>query len=240
MLALAAVLGADGCSTIRSRQYEYEEELNLSLDGSAVLYVNSSVAALVALRGLDLNVDPRARLDRDVIRDLYTSPVARVSRVTGSRRHGRRFVHLRIEVQDVARLTESPPFSWSSYELVRDDEEVVFRQHVGASVGRDVGSVGWTGRELVAFRLHLPSKVRYHNAPSRRIERGNIASWEQPLVERLKGRPLSLEVRLDPRTILYRTLWLFGLMLVLVVLSFVLVIWLVTRKGRHSSSPAGA
>jgi preprotein translocase subunit Sec61beta len=220
------------------RQYEYDEELNLSLDGSAVVYVNSSVAALVALRGLELDLDPRARLDRDTIRDAYTSPITHVSRVSASRRRGRRFVHLRIEVSDVRRLAESPPFSWSTYEFVKRDDEVVYRQRVAASVGRDVGAVGWTGRELVAFRLQLPSKIRYHNAPSKQIERGNIALWEQPLAARLEGRPVTLEVRLDPRSILYRTIWLFGLMIGLVILSFVVVIWLVMRKGRHVSDAA--
>src|SRR5512134_907636 len=52
-------------------QYEYEEELYLSLDGSATLNVNASVASLVALRGADLPVDPKARLDRAQVRALF-------------------------------------------------------------------------------------------------------------------------------------------------------------------------
>ena len=35
--------------------------------------------------------------------------------------------------------------------------------------------------------IHIPSRVTYHNAPSHRVERGNILSWEQPLKARLAG-----------------------------------------------------
>src|SRR5207244_284625 len=79
----------------------------------------------------------------------------------------------------------------------------------GAGAAREVGSVGWDGRELVAFRLHLPSKIRYHNTKG--IEsRGNILAWEQPLADRLHGAPLTLDARMDTQSILYRTLWLFA------------------------------
>jgi hypothetical protein len=46
------VLVVSACSgTALFRQYEYEEEIYLSLDGTATVYVNSSIAALNALRG---------------------------------------------------------------------------------------------------------------------------------------------------------------------------------------------
>ena len=64
-----------------SRKYEYEEEVFLDLDGSATMYVNASVPALVALRGAKLPIDPGARLDRAVVRDLYASPATRVANV---------------------------------------------------------------------------------------------------------------------------------------------------------------
>src|SRR5579872_2282608 len=48
---LSAVLSAACGAANPFRQYEYEEDLYLSLDGSATLYVNSSIAALNALRG---------------------------------------------------------------------------------------------------------------------------------------------------------------------------------------------
>jgi len=52
-LSVLCVLIVSACSVTPSlfRQYEYEEEVYLSLVGSATVYVNSSLAALNALRG---------------------------------------------------------------------------------------------------------------------------------------------------------------------------------------------
>ena len=147
--------------------YEYEEDLYLSLDGSAELIVNASIPSLVNLRGLDLPLDQAAQLDRDAIRSAYTSPVAEVTRVSRPwRRQGRRFVQIRLRVNDIRRLTEAAPFSWSAYELAEKDGLVVYRQTVGKSAMRPASltKVGWTGGELVAFKLHLPSKIVWHNA----------------------------------------------------------------------------
>ena len=63
---------------------------------------------------------------------------------------------------------------------------------------------------MVVFKMHMPSEIPYHNAPSRQTERGNILRWEQPLAARLKGEPLDVEVRMEPESILYTTLLLFG------------------------------
>jgi len=237
VLALAAALNA-GCANVLPRQYEYEEEMYLSLDGSATLYVNGSVPALVALRGLPLDVGSRARIDRATIRNAYTSSLTTVTRFGTSRRNGRRFVHLRIAVSDLRRLNEVAPFAWSHYALRQQGDEFVFTQVVGPAAGRPVGDVGWKGDELTAFRMHLPSKIRYHNAPSKQVERGNILAWEQPFAARLAGTPVNMEVRLDRQSILYRTLWLFGSMIVLVGLMFVVLIWWIVRKGRAREEAA--
>ena len=66
-----AVLASIACGNVIARKYEYEEEIFLALDGSATVYVNASVPALVALRGVALPLDPAARLDRIAVRDLY-------------------------------------------------------------------------------------------------------------------------------------------------------------------------
>jgi hypothetical protein len=233
VLALAVLAGcAAACRDLLPRQYEYDEEVYLSLDGSATMYVNASIPALVALRGIEHDLNPRARLDRAAIRRAYESAVTDVTRLSSSRRGGRRFVHLRLAVSDVRRLTGVPPFAWSTYEFGRRGDEFVYKQRVGAAAGRDAGDVGWTGAELVAFRMHLPSKIRYHDAPSKQVERGNIVVWEQTLADRLAGVPLGIEVRVETQSILYRTLWLFGLMLVLVLVLFGVVITWVLRKGR--------
>jgi hypothetical protein len=233
--ALVLAVFATASCGILSKQYEYDEEIYLALDGSATVYVNGSVPALVALRGLPLDVKPRALLDRNQIRALYTSPVTQVTRVSTSRRNGRRFVHVRMTVSDIRGLNTAAPFGWSSYAFVQRGNEYVYTQHVGASTQTAVGDVGWKGDELVAFRMHLPAKIRYHNAPSKLVERGNILSWEQPLKDRLAGTPLVMEVRLDTQSILYRTLWLFGAMIGLVAVLFIAIIWWVVRTGRRAA-----
>jgi hypothetical protein len=109
---------------------------------------------------------------------------------------------------------------------------------VGGAAGKDVGNAGWTGREMVAFRLHLPSKIRYHNT-SGGVGRGNILVWEQPLADRLRGVPLSLDARMDRQSILYRTLWLFGVTFLAVAAAFGVVMWWLMRKGGEKSVEAG-
>ena len=249
------------------RQYEYEEEMYLSLDGSATMYVNTSIAALNALRGTSFDVDPAARFDREVYRRYFSSTDAHVTRVSSSRRSGRRFVHVRIDVDDVRRLGEAEPFAWSTYRFERDGDHFRYEQTIDGiarpqsshseeksradetpprsdekrSVSAPPAAVGWTGNELVAFRLHLPSKIDFHNT-GREVGRGNILVWEQPLTDRLRGTPLALEARMQTQSILYRTLWLFGFTFVAVAIAFVAVIWWVVRRGRpqgHRAETAG-
>ena len=144
-LLLIASLASIACGSVIARKYEYEEEIFLALDGSATVYVNASVPALVALRGVALPLDPRARLDRTVVRDLYESAVSHVASVTTSRREGRRYVHLRLTVPDVRRLGEAPPFAWSKYQYHEQEGQYEFTQTMGAAANQSVGSVGWDG-----------------------------------------------------------------------------------------------
>ena len=229
-LVLIAVLASIACGSIIARKYEYEEEVFLSLDGSATVYVNASVPALVALRGVSLSLDPNARLDRTVVRDIYDTPVSRVASVTTSRREGRRYVHLRIDVGDIRRLGEASPFAWSSYQYQEKEGQFEFAQTMRAAAGQSAGNAGWDGSELVAVRLHLPSAVTWHNSPSRRTERGNIVVWEQLLAERQKSAPLEIVARMETQSILFRTLALFGAMGVLVVITFIAAIWFVRSR----------
>jgi hypothetical protein len=232
---LLAVVAASACGNVISRKYEYEEEVFLGLDGSATVYVNASVPALVALRGVALPVDPRARLDRQVVRDLYESPASHVASVTTSRREGRRYVHLRLTVPDVRRLAEAPLFKWSAYAYREQDGQFEYSQVLGPAAAQAVGNVGWDGSELIAVRLHLPSRITFHNSPSRKVERGNIVVWEQPLTERLKGGPVEIVARMETQSILFRTLALFAAMGVLVVLTFIAAIWYVKSRKPASS-----
>jgi hypothetical protein len=212
------------------RQHEYEEEVYVSLDGTATVYVNASLAALNALRGTTFATAPNAPLDREAVRAFFSTPVTRVDGgINASRRSNRRFIHVKLDVDDIHRLGEAAPFAWSKYTFMRAGDLYVYRQAIGPAAGRDVPGAGWNGTETVAFRLHLPSKIRYHS--SGREIRGNILTWEQPLADRLRGTPLALEARMDPQSILYRTLWLFGWSFVAVAVTFVLIIWWVRGLG---------
>jgi hypothetical protein len=226
--------GASGSGGGLFRQYEYEEEVYLSLDGTATVYVHASLPALNALRGTSFATAPNAPIDREAVRAFFTTPVTRVSgQVNASRRTNRRFVHVELQVDDIRRLGEAAPFAWSNYDLKRDGNLVVYRQTVGPPVAVSRGgfdNTGWTGKEVVAFRLHLPSKIQYHNT-GRDVGRGNILVWEQPLSERLRGTPLVLDARMDPESILYRTLWLFGWTFVAVAITFGFVIWWMVRRA---------
>ena len=242
-LLLAVGSALPGCGgRLFGRQYEYEEDLTLALDGSATLVVNASIPALVALRGLELSADRGARVDRAKVRELYTSPYAEVLRVSEWLREGRRFVGVRLRVPDIRQLPRARPFAWSTYILVPVGGQHVFTERVGPSAFRagTLTNVGWNGTEIVAFRLHLPSRINFHNArqletnDTRTVERGNILTWEQRLTDRLDGVPIEIQVRMDSQSILYRTLWLFAGAFTAAVLVLVLLIWMAMRRGARA------
>jgi hypothetical protein len=231
-LLAAAVVSSAQCRSGFFRQYEYEEEIYLKLDGSATVIVNTSIPALVALRGVVLDTDPQAAVDRDRIRAFYTSPTTRVTRVSRPwRRDGRRFVQVRIQTDDVRTLGRAAPFAWSTYEFRERAGRFTFVQTVG-NVAQSTASPGsWSGNEIVGVRMHVPSRIEYHNAPSRNVERGNILTWEQSLAERLMGKPLKAEVRMETESILARTLTIFALAAAAALGLLAGVVFWVKRKG---------
>jgi hypothetical protein len=98
-----------------------------------------------------------------------------------------------------------------------------------------VSDVGWDGSEIVAFRMHIPSEILFHNASG--VQRGNILEWDQPLSARLTGEPLDQQVNMEPRSILYSTLLLFGGTVLAAAAAFAIAIWLIARKGRAADAP---
>jgi hypothetical protein len=231
---------ASGCSSLPrlGTQYEYDETLEVSLDGSAVVYINGSVAALVALHGLDLNPDPRVRFDRSAIREAYSASGVGVRRVSLSRRNGRRFVHITLEVEDMRRLATVKPLGWSTYTLLRAGDEYVYVQQVHGPANGRVAGMEWTGREMVAFRVHLPSRVTFHNAGARNLRRGNVLVWEGRLADRLAAKPVRFEARMETESILYRTLWIFVFTFLSAVATLAVTVWLVMRQGRKTAPVA--
>jgi hypothetical protein len=239
-LVLAVLVGsACGAGGFLPKRYEYEEDVTIDLDGSATLTVNASIAALVALRGLDLDV-ANTRVDRDKIRAAYGSPVTEVTRVSRPwRRAGRRYVQIRVRTPDIRRLNEAAPFSWSQYQLTAAGGEHTFQQIVGPPALKPGGltNVGWTGSELVAFRLHLPSRILEHNSrdpdtdETNSVQRGNIVAWEQHLADRLDGKPVRIVVRMSSQSILYRTLWLFAGAFAAAILLLAGLAWWTMKRG---------
>ena len=48
-----------------------------------------------------------------------------------------------------------------------------------------------------------------------------------------------LEARMDPQSILYRTLWLFGVTFLAVAVAFGLIVWWVMRRGTRAAEGVG-
>lgn len=251
-LAIALVVNAAACGggrpALLGRDYEYEEDLTLSLDGSATLAVNASVQALAALHGIHLDADLKSRTDalKDEARAAYASPYAQVTGVSVWTKYGRRFVGVRLRIPDVRQLSKSGPFSWSSYDLHEEGDLAIYRQTVTGKGAPDPHA-GWRGDELIGFRLHLPARIRFHNSRDfrtnavREIGRGNILTWEQTLRDRIEGKPIAwsgdhqpgvMEAHMDRQSILYRTLWLFGIAFAAAIAVLAGLIWLTVRRGR--------
>jgi len=245
------LVSAAGCSNPLGREYEYDEQLYLGVDGSAELVINASIPAFVALRNLPLNPDPAVEVDRDQVRQAFSD--AGCGDVTVNRpwtRHGRRFVQVVLEQNHVGNFADCGPVSWSTYSFVhstRDDgvDEVHYSQVVGPPTVGDPGTVNWTGDELVGFKVHAPGSILYHNV--RRIEdgepgeagRGNILTWEQTLVDRRAGQQLHLELRMLAQSILTRTLALFVGSFVAAVLTLTGAIWYVLRRAKKRGPLGG-
>src|SRR5262247_47985 len=147
LLGLLAAIATTACGGVLRKKYEYEEEIYLFLDGTAIVNVNASVASLVALRGADLPLDPESRVDRRRVRAFFEGPGATVTAVTLSRRDGRRFVHVSINVANVRELPRLGAFRWSTYRLGREGDLVVYKQTIGKPEGKPLADVGWTGSE---------------------------------------------------------------------------------------------
>jgi hypothetical protein len=251
VLVVALALAAAACNgrSPLGPEYEYEEDLTLAMDGSATLIVNASVPALDALKGMTLDPDLTARADtlRDQARALYESPYSKVGRISSWTRRGRRFLGIHITVPDIRSLPKAAPFAGTRYELVTEGDQVTFRETLPKTPPPGRALPAWRGDEIIAYRLHLPARIRFQNSryldagESRPASRGNIITWEQRLQQRIEGRPIAyaddrtpdvMEARMDRESILYRTLWLFGIAFGAALLVLAGLIWLTMRRGR--------
>lgn len=249
-VVVAGGLSGIGCSNPLGRQYEYSEQLYLDVDGSAELVIDSSIAAFVALRNLPLDPSPDVPVDREAVALLFADPACGEVTVNRPwRRHGRRFVQVVLEQADVRQFARCGPVAWSTFSFERiegaGNVEIEYTQEVGAPTPGDPGAVNWTGEEIVGFKLHLPSRILFHNVRNLEdgepgtADRGNILTWEQWLSERREGKPLRMEVRMDGQSILYRTLWLFAGAFAAALLTLAAGTWYVLRRTKRKMA-AGA
>jgi len=243
LVCLVVALSAVSCSNPLARQYEYDEQTYLATDGSATVVISASVAALVSMRGLALDPAPQARISSDDVRRVFEAAGCEVERVGRPwRRSGRRFVQARLHVADVRKASTCGVLAWSAYGFEVTPEQIRYTQNVGAPVGTVPATpppgITWDGSELVAFKMHLPSRVTYHSArrlsdgETRELERGNILTWEQRLSDRLAGAPIAMEVRTESESILYQTVSLFAGAFIAAVIVLILLIWFTIRRGR--------
>jgi hypothetical protein len=241
-VALAVLAGwvTSACHNPLGRQYEYEEQLYLNVDGSGTVIVDGSFPAFVALHGLAVDSAPHALTDRNDVRRAFEHAGCRVTSVGQPwRRNGRRFIQVRLQTDDVRTLGTCTLLAWSTYAFDRSDAGIHYHQHVGASTGGSPGTVNWDGGELVAFKLHLPSRVVFHNVKrlddgqTGDLERGNILTWEQRLTDRRAGTPIEMDVRMEGQSILYRALWLFAGAFLAAVGALAALIWWTMRRGRR-------
>lgn len=239
-IAMLLSVAMSACSGSLLRQYEYEEQIYLTVRGAATVIVDASIPALVVLRGLKLDPSTTARIDQEDVRRAFEAQGCHVIRVGQPwRREGRRFVQVRMETDDVRTLGQCGVFAWSAYTFEQDDAGIHFQQKIGAAADGNPGHVNWDGSEFVAFKLHLPSRITFHNVRNLKDntpgepERGNILTWEQTLADRRAGKPIDVDVKMESESILYRTIWLFGGAFGAAVLVLAAIVWITMRRGKR-------
>jgi hypothetical protein len=249
-MALLLILTA-ACSTFGSPKYEYEEQVYLELDGRASIAIDGSLYAIGALRGITLDGSASSAVTREDVQRVYESANCRVESVSRPwTRLNRRYARLWIAVDDIRKIADCSLLGWSRITFAPlDEDSVKYEQAVGdpapgAAEAAKIAPAGWNGSELVAFRLHLPSRIEFHNVKkldgsNGSEERGNILTWEQRLTDRLAGVPITMTVEMGARSILNRTLWLFGGAFAAAVLLLGGIIWVVVKKARKPAWAPG-
>lgn len=216
VLAIFA-LGASGCTA-----YEYEEEVFLEVDGSGRMRMSGSKEILETVHQLD-------RADVSAMRSSFEGAGIEITSVRETERDRRRFIHVEARFEDWNRLCLCPAFHRRRCRLEIGDQELALESSLPRP-GRSVPGI--LPDAILALRFHLPGTVRHHNIP-RRIERGNILSWEISAGDYFRGQPLVAEARFDRRTILMRTIWMLLAAVGLVLITLALSVHLMVRRGRR-------
>ena len=244
LIAAAAAMAISACANPFGPHYEYEEQVYVSVDGQATVSVDASLPALVALRGAAIDPSVDGKTDRDAIRRVYESGGCRVDDVSRFwQRNGRRFVQITLGAGDLQQLSTCSLLAWSAYSLVPlGVDGLKYQQTVGAPVpaSAELSAANWDGTELIAFKVHVPARIRFHNVKrldgtDGDISGGNILTWEQRLADRRAGKPVVMQVDMDATSILRTTLWIFAGTFAAAVVALVLLIWWTMRRGRRDA-----
>jgi hypothetical protein len=63
-------------------------------------------------------------------------------------------------------------------------------------------------------------------------------TWEQRLTDRLAGKPIDIDVKMSPQSILHTTLWLFAGAFAAAALAMMGAIWWIVGKGKRRQKAA--
>ena len=214
--------------------YEYEHEFWLRVDGSGSVRVTGRPELWGAFKGLGPAGAPETSL-REAARTLFEASGLRVRRVALTRRRGRPYLLVAADFADVSKIGGTPAFPDLRISLVRRDDRLVLGGTWARPPGAPLpGALETDG--LMAIRFHLPSKIRDHKNATLGVERGNIVGWRQEVTAALEGRPLDFGAVLDPRSILWSTVGLFGAAILGALALLALFFTLVVRRGRRGVS----
>src|SRR5574341_100536 len=222
-LVLAASLR--GCAA-----YEYEHEVWLRVDGSGRLHVTGRPALWSAFKGLTPAGEADTNALREAARQMFERSGLRVRRVTLTRRHGRSYLFVAADFDDVNRLAGTPAFPDLRLGLRREGARLRLEGTWAAPAGAALAEGERDG--LMAVRVHVPSKVYEHRNAVDGVERGNILSWRQEVRHGLSGGSLEVGASLDRRSILGSTVGLFAAAIAAAFAIRGAVLYLTLRRGR--------
>ena len=203
--------------------YEYEEEVFLETDGSGNLRISGTQELLGVIHDVEA---PSV----SSMRARFEDPALRIDSVRETSRDGRQYIHVLGRFEDFNALCRHAAFRARDCGLRRGDEELsLFLSVPGVTAERpsDVEP-----DDVLAFRFHFPSSVRFHNSRDD-IERGNIIRWQRTAEELFGGDELRIEARFERRSVFTTTVIILGTALGFVVLTASVALYWMTRKGRR-------
>ena len=217
-------LGAFAFALAACESYEYEEEVFLETDGSGNIRISGTHELLGVIHDVQAPgvSSMRAR---------FEDPALRVDSVRETSRDGRRYIHVQGSFEDFNALCRHPAFRARDCGLRReDDRDLSLFLSMPAITAERPSHV--EPDDVLAFRFHFPSSVRFHNS-RHDIERGNIIRWQRTAAELFGGDELRIEARFERRSVLATTVIVLGTALGLVVLTASVALCWMAWKGRR-------